>query len=213
MRVECESCHELVAASFAIEGRRITATCEKCATKMTIESTSRRATTPAMGIAICCPKCDRPRGNNEVACPGCGLATERMANYAATRDATTPPEVLAAWERVAASWDDTAAHDALFNRVTATGNYAWAAARYRDAARSKPQEDATSQRALERLRRAAEVTLFASKTRTDDEKTPYRGPIAVLVVFVIALAGLLLYQLVRGGQQPAPDDPPGAQVR
>lgn len=157
-----------------------------------------------------CPKCDAARAGAAPACPRCGLSADRMDGYAAARDADVPAAVAAAWERVVASWDEPAGHDALLALISQHGAYAWGAARYRDAARERPG-DPVAARQLERLRRATELTLLATATRPKDRTAgPYRASTAVLVVLVVAALAGLLYATVVGDRRPAGDAPPAA---
>jgi hypothetical protein len=221
MRVECDGCHALVNAQFATEGGVVIATCDDCGKRTVVDAPRVR---PAVSAKIViwrqprCPKCDRPRVDSDIACPGCGLSTERMANYELARDAATSPAVMAAWENAVTHWHDRAAHDALFERVTATGAYAWAAARYREAARARKSDDPVAPHALERMRRAAEATMLGAAKTTraatnTESATPYRSTLALLGILVVALIGLLAYQLIRSQRADDPDDPPPAQVR
>lgn len=173
-----------------------------------------------------CPKCGAPR-RGERACPRCGLAADRMEAYSDARGAAVPAEVAAAWDRVLEAWDDDARHDALLGRVAQHDAYAWAAARYRDAKRAAPASpapfrsypdhavDAIADRQLDRMRRAAEATLYASASaREDRDRSPYRATTAVLALLILAVvAGLVfataLRQLPPGGA--GPSTPPEAK--
>lgn len=217
MRVECESCHAVADATFAIEGGTIAVTCSKCSVRVkvdpdTVTVTAKPDSAPASER---CPKCGRARAG-ERACPSCGLAAARMQTFAGSRDAGVSPGLLAAWERVEADWSDRAAHDEVFERTTACGAFAWTAGRYREAQREKPATDDVAKTALERLRRAAEATMMATAAaRAGKETSPYKNTVAIMVVIVLALVGLLIYQFVRSSQLPdtAGDDPPAGQVR
>jgi len=171
-----------------------------------------------------CPKCGAPRGASpRRACPRCGLAADRMEAYARTREAAVPPEVAAAWERVIEAWDDTERHDALLRLAAQHDAYAWTAARYRDAKRAAPASPspfrsypdhaalAIADRQLDRMRRAAEATLYASATAPEERgRTPYRATRAVLALLVFAIAlGLVFAMLIRGAQLPGPGPVPG----
>src|SRR5688572_22855922 len=104
--------------------------------------------------APACPKCGAARSELP-ACPRCGLRTDRMATFAAEREASVPEPVRAAWDQVSAAWDDAALHDALFTLTAEHGAYAWTAARYREARAGKPE--GTIDPHLERMRKAAEA--------------------------------------------------------
>jgi hypothetical protein len=193
MRVECESCHELVTASFALAGDAVRATCATCGHAMTV------AVAPADAAPIC-PKCGATRRGEATACPGCGLAAARMAEFRDAREAEVPEAVHAAWARVAEAWSDPARHDELLREVAAHRCYAWAAGRYRTRG-----GDPIAERQLARLRRAAEATLLAGATaRRDDAATPYRATVGVLALLIATVViGLVYATLIRGPSDPA----------
>jgi len=196
VRVECESCRELVAASFAIQGGEVRATCPLCHHAMTALRAP-RAHAPSLQM---CPKCGAPRGAGD-ACAICGLATARMAAYKDAREAAVPEVVREAWQRANEAWDDPARHDELLRVVAANDSYAWAAGRYRT------RKDDVSQRQLERLRRAAEATLLASASARPDASTqPYRATRGVLIILVVAVVIGLVYAMVIRTRGPASRD-------
>lgn len=191
MRVECESCHELVTAGFALAGDAVCATCPACRHAMIVPL----AVAPAPGTAApVCPKCGATRRGDAAACPGCGLAGARMADYTEAREAEAPEPVRAAWARVADAWSDPARHDELLRQAAAHRCYAWVAGRYRTRG-----GDPIAERQLDRLRRAAEATLLAGATvRREAAATPYRGTIVVLALLVAAVVvGLVYAALIR----------------
>lgn len=169
-----------------------------------------------------CPKCAAPR-RAAPACPRCGLAGDRMAAYARAAAAAVPPEVEAAWERVLEAWDDTDRHDALLRVVAQHDAYAFAAARYRDAKRAAPASpapfrrypdhavDAIADRQLDRMRRAAEATLYASSiARQERARAPYRATRAILAMLIFAIvAGLVFAMVLRAHPRDAPAPAPG----
>ncbi len=191
MRVECESCKEIVVAAFAIDGAWIRATCPACNATMTASTAAASAAPLAEG----CPKCGAPRAG-EPACPSCGLSADRMPAFVDARDRAVPEPVRVAWQRVTEAWGDPARHDELLRLVAIHDCYAWTAARYRDVARGRTG-DPVVDRGLERLRRAAEATLIATATvRRDPASKPYRATIGVLVMLIVALAAGVLYAMV-----------------
>ena len=160
-----------------------------------------------------CPKCNTPRAG-EPACPKCGLLAERMDSFAADKQQThpfresgaikpeAPPDALvAAWDRVVEHWEDPQQHDELLRLVAQHDAYAWAAERYRARA-----GDPVSVRQLERVRRAAEVTMLATAMPRAEQKTrPYRAATAVLVMLIVAAVVGLLFAMIRGNSAaPAP---------
>jgi len=188
MRVECESCHELVTASFSVDAGALRATCPACRHAMAVPLAA-AAEPPA------CPKCGALLGGESAACPGCGLAAARRAGYSDARDAAVPDPVRAAWQRAAEAWSDLARHDELLRQVAAHSCYAWAAARYRARGR-----DPVAERQLDRLRRAAEATLLAgASARRDTTVGPYRATLGVLAILIAAIViGVVYATLVRG---------------
>jgi len=133
-----------------------------------------------------------------------------MAAYTAARDAAVPDALRDAWTRATERWNDAAAHDELLRLVVANNGYAWAAGRYRTRER-----DAVAERQLERLRRAAEVTLLVSATaRPDAATTPYRAATSVLAILIVLIVAGLVYATAirdRGGHgAPAAAHPPPA---
>jgi hypothetical protein len=188
MRVECESCHELVIAGFEVHPGALRATCPACGHAMTVPL----APAPAAPV---CPKCGATRRGDATACPGCGLATSRMADYTEAHQAAVPEAVCTAWARAAEAWNDPARHDELLRQVAAHRCYAWAAGRYRTRG-----GDPIAERQLDRLRRAAEATLLAGATvRRDTAAGPYRATVGVLAVLIAAVVvGLVYAALARG---------------
>ena len=123
---------------------------------------------------------------------------------AAAVPAEVPAEVVAAWARITASWEDQAQHDALIGLVAQHGCFAWAAARYRERV-----DDPIAKRQQERLRKAATATMLATATvRTGPEEQPYRATILVFVVLLVALAAGGLYALHQQAQAPLAPPPP-----
>jgi uncharacterized Zn finger protein (UPF0148 family) len=199
MRVECESCRELVTASFALEDGALRATCSACRAEMAVP----------LGAAAdgdeapTCPKCGARR-RGDAACPSCGLSGERMAAYRDASEGAVPESVRAAWTRVTEGWSEPARHDELLQQVSAHRCYAWAAGRYRSRA-----GDPIADRQRERMRRAAEATLFASATvRPDAAATPYRATGGVLIVLIIViLIGLFYATVIRPAGSSTPQTP------
>ena len=219
MRVECEACRELTAASFRIDGDAVRVTCSVCGHMMRVPEARGEAVLAAPGAAAIevsieasgempveasgpsdpqpsCPKCGLRYRAEATACPACGLAVARMAAYAEARDAAAlapvPEVVQAAWARTALDWNDTARHDELLQLVASNNSYAWAAGRYRMRGR-----DAVAQRQLERLRRAAEAALLASATPRPDAsaRTSSRVKRRVLVLLITTITAGALYAM------------------
>lgn len=168
-------------------------------------SSSSRAATDA-GAARC-PKCHAVVGDR-ASCPGCGLATSRMAGFAAARDASVPDELRAAWQRVVDSWQDQPRHDAFVQLAASASAFAWAAGQYQEVRRQRP-DDAIARRQLERVRRTTEAAMLASAAAVGrNEKAPYRSATAILVMLVVVLvAGALYATFMRETRTPGPVTP------
>jgi hypothetical protein len=121
-----------------------------------------------------------------------------------------PPEVTAPY-RDDGAWSDPARHDELLRLVTQYDCYIWAAGRYREVARANPN-DAMARQQLERLRKAAEITLLASATQPKDKTPkPYRATIAVLAMLILALVAGVLYSMVLDNKMPSASQPTAPQ--
>ena len=207
MRVECESCRELVAASLAVEAGAVRASCPACGhvTRAALE-------TPAAAVdAPLCPKCGAVRRPDAASCATCGLAAARMQAYSDARDAAVPDAMLAAWDHAVGAWSEQARHDALLRVVAAHNGYAWAAGRYRTRT-----GDPIAVRQLDRLRRAAEATMLASATvRPDTAARPYRAAIGVLAILIVVIAVGVVYAMIRqpGATAAVPTSVPATPVQ
>lgn len=148
-----------------------------------------------------CPKCDTELADGASACKKCGLEAARMPDFVATREANVPEAVRAAWTAVTADWEDAKRHDALLQLVQLNGAFAWAAGQYRARVKAAP-DDAIAGRQLDRLRKAAEVTLRASATvRPEKTAVAYRGTVLILALMVCTIVAGLIYAVVfRGGR-------------
>ncbi|MEO8843166.1 MAG: hypothetical protein ABI591_11495 [Kofleriaceae bacterium] len=107
---------------------------------------------------------------------------------------TPPPAVVtAAWDEVIAHWDEPARHDTLLGLVVANNCFAWAAGRYKAKA-----GDPIADKNLERLRKAATVTMMATAApRPDESKVPYRNAMLVLIVLAILMGVGVIYAKFR----------------
>lgn len=201
MRLECESCRELVVGSFEVDGGALRATCPACRHVMTAPLA--QAQPLDVDDAQLCPKCGAPRRGELAACAGCGLAVDRMTAFTEAREAAVPEVVRQAWLRATARWHEPAVHDELLQLAAAHNCYAWVAGRYRTRG-----TDAVAQRQLERLRRTAEATLLASASaRQDATARPYRATRSVLAILIVAVLVGLLYAMVIRDRPRAPRTP------
>lgn len=165
-------------------------------------------------VALRCPRCGTSRSNEATACAKCGLATERMATFAAELEATVPDVVRAAWDAARARWDEAAAHDELLRLTTLHGCYAWVAYQYRQVVEAEP-DDVIAAQQLARMRKAAEVAMLSTATKRPHERTPYRSSMIVLgLVLFLILLGVVYARWQLGNEAPPPEPAPHApQVR
>ncbi|MGE0546723.1 MAG: hypothetical protein AB7O24_28205 [Kofleriaceae bacterium] len=144
-----------------------------------------------------CPKCGTPRKQAAAACSRCGLAAERMAEFARSKDGETPLAVRDAWQRVIERWDDPAAHEALLAVVVQDGCYAWAAARYREQQRARPDDPIAANR-LERIRRGAEASMLVTATRKDVPAGKLLSRIILAILVAMLVVGIIVAMKLRG---------------
>jgi hypothetical protein len=211
VRVECESCRELVVASLVVEAGALRASCPACG-----HVSHAALATPAAAVdAPLCPKCGAVQRSDAASCATCGLAAARREAYSDARDAAVPDAVRAAWDHAVEAWAESARHDELLRVVAAHSGYAWAAGRYRTRT-----GDPIATRQLARLRRAAEATMLASATaRPDAAARPYRAAIGVLAILIAVIAVGVVYAMIRqpdasaGGAAAAPTSVPARPVQ
>jgi hypothetical protein len=95
----------------------------------------------------------------------------------------------AAWQDVTQHWDEAPRHDALLGVVAHYSAYAWLAQQYRQRG-----DDPIAQRQLERIRKAAIATMFATQThKRQAEKMPFKGSLLVLLLVGILTGVGLIY--------------------
>jgi len=102
-----------------------------------------------------------------------------------------PTALDEAWNEVELYWDDVKRHDALLGLVAHFSAYQWAAGKYR-----QHGSDPIAKRQLDRIRKSAIATMFATQTRKrETEKLPFRGSLLVLlIVAILAGTGLMYLQ-------------------
>jgi hypothetical protein len=168
-----------------------------------------------MKAPVICPKCNAPRAGN--ACPRCGLAANRMATYSGSSRAKVHDALIVPWRRTVDNWNDVSCHDELLSLAAQHDAFAWLAGQY-----SAREKDDVRDRALERLRKAAEAKMFATALQTSDKNTrgPYRSVKTIMVMLVgvlvlgLVLASLLAYVMPhpREEVEPAPSQTPASHV-
>jgi hypothetical protein len=112
----------------------------------------------------------------------------------------TPHEaVTAAWDEVTSQWEDAPRHEAFLALVVQHSAFAWAAARYKERG-----DDPVAKDRLERIRKAATATMFASATpRETKENSPYTKTLLWLVAMVVMLVVGLLFARIVVNHAPA----------
>ncbi len=117
---------------------------------------------------------------------------------------TAPDVVTAAWDRTVEQWDDPSRHEALLAVVVQHSAFAWAAARYKDRG-----DDPVAKDRLERIRKAATATMFATaKVRETEESSPYKKTLLWLMVLCVMLVLGLVFARIVVGNAPAKAKPP-----
>lgn len=107
-----------------------------------------------------------------------------------------PPALASAWAITLSSWGDSSRHDVVLGLAAKHEQYAWLAARYREAARANPA-DPIPQARLARVQRAALATLcFERRTPDVEERKPYRNVLLLLAATMLAtVVGLWLVDM------------------
>jgi ribosomal protein L32 len=221
VKVQCDLCKDIVVADFAVVSDGvIELACPSCRGKFSVNATrsrrvtgqevvsgegqrARRASMPAHHEpAMTCPKCGE-RQRPAPACRSCGLAAERMADFARDEEGEVSPAVQAGWQRVLGSWKDAAGHEGLAQLIAAENAYAWGARRYREVLRARG-EDSVAAEQIARLARMAEATLMASAVgRPVRDAASYRGITIAVLLTLLILGGGLVFLLMRGDGGPS----------
>lgn len=220
MKVQCDLCKDIVVADFAVvSDGAIELACPSCRGKFAVTATrsrrvtgqevvsgegqrARRASMPGHHEpAMTCPKCGE-RQRPAPACRSCGLAADRMADFARDEGGQVSAAVEAAWQRVLGAWADPAGHEALAQLIAAENAYPWGARRYREVLRARG-EDRVAADQIARLARMAEATLMASAvSRPRRDPSSYRGITIAVLLTLLILGGGLVFLLMRGGGNP-----------
>lgn len=152
-----------------------------------------------------CPKCDGPLSPSEPACPACGLKRAMFNRFRAGTRSIPPATLQEQWAEVEAGWSDPERHERFLAQVSLCGAYAYAASRYRKAARARGS-DAISKLQLERLSRMVHAVMAVSSVRQADERArPYRRLLVfgAVVIAVASLVGMWMFYRGRAGDEQA----------
>jgi hypothetical protein len=126
-----------------------------------------------------------------------------MAAYAKVHDADNDA-LGQAWQHATEHWDEPARHDEVLRLANQHDAYHWAAARYRERVKARP-DDAIAVDQLDRVRRAAEAQLIANAhARQKATPEPYRLTMALLGLLIIAIIAGLVYVVARGDEPRPP---------
>lgn len=102
-------------------------------------------------------------------------------------------ELETAWQVVVEKWDEQAAHDKLIALVAQSGSFAWAATRYKQRA-GDPMADAQ----LERIRKSAIATMFATGGKRREPDPPYKRTMIIFGILIMMMVlGLIAVKLIH----------------
>jgi hypothetical protein len=210
MKMQCERCKEIVPFDdFAVTDQGLVVRCGACAGQFTVPlpdpvATSAAptpgaaavtpATTPAEPGASC-PKCAARVPPAAPACPTCGLLRARFAAFH-DDELDAPSEVVAAWARLEAAWDDASRHQELADVVARHAAWPWALRAYRRSGRG----DAAAAAARDRLVRMAEASLLAApelRRRGGQRGEPYKKLVLLLFALLVAGSAIGFYVLSK----------------
>ena len=164
-----------------------------------------------------CPKCDSPLSPSEPACPSCGLKRVMFNRFRASASDCVPAALEKLWREVEAHWSDPELHERFRAQVSLCGAFAFAASRYRSAARRR-QSDAISKLQLERLSRMVHAVMAVSAVRAGARERgarPYRAVMVLLAIIVLVGGAAAMFMFSRRGATPASvvSVPPSIKVR
>lgn len=100
-----------------------------------------------------------------------------------------------------ADWENPARHDALLTLAAKHEAYGWTAKQYQGRLKENAN-DAVAQQQIARLRKAAELTLYATAAQREEKtKTPFKATIAMIMIMVFLIIGALLVAYVLRGDK------------
>jgi hypothetical protein len=113
-------------------------------------------------------------------------------------------ELEAVWQKVVDAWDEPARHDALMGLVAQQNAFAWAASKYKERA-----GDPVADKQLERIRKAAVASMFATSSKKRGTDSPYRRTMVIFVVLlVMLLIGLVGLKMIHDTKVNTPTPSP-----
>jgi len=170
-----------------------------------------RAREPGTG-EMKCPKCDEVQAATD-ACRACGLRRDRFAEFAAA-EVDAPASLVALWAACVDDWESTAAHDRFLEATAGARAFPYAARRYRDVLRERP-DDARARAGVDRVTRMAQAAMLgtAHARRASGEPEPYRNVVYLLLALVV-LGGILgVYAMFRAARRDPEPSAPAIEIR
>ena len=112
-------------------------------------------------------------------------------------------DLEAVWQKVVDGWDEPGRHDALLGLVTQKAAFSWAAGKYKERA-----GDPVADKQLERIRKAAVATMFASGAKKPDQDSPYKRTMVIFIALLVMLfVGLIGVKLIHDSRPTTPSPP------
>lgn len=104
-----------------------------------------------------------------------------------------------AWDAAVADWENPVRHDTLLTLAARHEAYGWTAKQYQTRLKENAG-DVVAQQQIVRLRKAAELTLYATAAqRAPATKTPFKATIALIMIMIfLIIAALLVTYVLRG---------------
>jgi len=207
VKAQCDHCKEIVPLEFEVAASGIDVTCGACGARYQVPATAATAAAPPSvplpSGDMVCPKCQDAQPP-AAACRRCGLVQEKWRRPSplspAGEGAPATREGPALWEACVARWEDPAAHEAFLDFCRRTGEFAFAAARYRAALKERGGRDAVAEDRLRQVRSLAELTFLRPSRRTGDgatqEGSPYKNTVLILTVGLALLGAGFIYLLL-----------------
>lgn len=134
-----------------------------------------------------------------------------MAAFVSARAASVPEAVSTAWQALQPAWDEQKRHDAIFELAARLDALAWLGGKYRERAKT---DDPIAKKQLEKVRKAAEATLFATASPRSDQRKRNSLVALGVMALVLAIIGATVYLTASDKKPPAAASPtPSLQTR